>query len=156
MALGGCGDSLEEKYDVGGSDYGGPEWSDTTEGWYEEETSAESSGSTSDTDGSSSTDSDTGSDTDGASTESTETSTEGTETGGGGSCGWDPVRSGYACGFEGSDPGGTPYACPEGLAEGDSCAASGLTAAGCCDGEGKLWTCMQEFQLVTLKPCVEA
>jgi hypothetical protein len=80
----------------------------------------------------------------------TETTTDptaetGTETTGNPSmCGWDAGNGYYECGFEGSDPGGSPIECPEGLVEGDPCETTGLSGAGCCDANGDNWYCTQE------------
>ena len=61
-------------------------------------------------------------------------------------CGWAPEGEGYYCEGEGEDPSGMfPFACPEGIAEGDPC--GDITGAGCCDANGDNWFCTVEGTL---------
>ncbi len=130
------GDS-ESTSEVSGADYGGPDTAD----WGNDEVETDSS-----SDSSTETETET-------STTDTETAT-GTDTGSP-TCGWDPVQSIYACGFEGVDPGGIPIDCPVGLVEGDPCATTGLTAQGCCDAGSANWFCslVDGAEVVALDAC---
>lgn len=59
-----------------------------------------------------------------------------------GSCGWQ--GGGYACGFEGSDPGGTPATCPADVTPGTACEAQGSPS--CCDADGNAVVCTCDGQ----------
>lgn len=80
------------------------------------------------------------------------TADTGTETSAGGVCGWFVDGGYYECNNEGTDPGGTPIECPDGLVEGDSCDTTGLSGAGCCDANGDNWYCTMEGT-VFFNPC---
>lgn len=147
----GCG--IGDQDDLGGADYGGPH-STGTEDWYEEESTPDSdstSESSSTTETSSSTESSSGTEADTSTDTGTDTES-GSETAGVGLCGWSESVSAYACGFEGSDPGGTPLACPEGLVAGEAC-GDAVSGVGCCDAEGNLWLC--EGGLVSSQACMQ-
>lgn len=144
----GCG--IGDQTDYGGADYGDAGVGGSEDEWYEE-THGSSSSSSSTSDSSSSSDTTESTSETESSSESTGTGTS--ETGGVGLCGWSVEAAAYACGFEGSDPGGTPIECPAELVAGEACADVGLGAAGCCDADGNLWFC--EGELVVLEACIQ-
>lgn len=70
-------------------------------------------------------------------------------------CGWFEGGPYYECGYEGADPGGTPFACPPGLVDGDPCTDTGITGQGCCDANGDNWYCGEDGSrtFVVFNPC---
>ncbi len=85
--------------------------------------------------------------TDGTSTSVTSESSETTETGGHGLCGWNPDQSYYACEKDGGVPGtvdpmGEPIDCPPDVMAGADCTEDGpVNNFGCCTPEGVLYYC---------------
>ena len=64
-------------------------------------------------------------------------------------CGWGTIMDAnlsmaYICGGEGADPTDTfPLECPDNLVAGGECGS--VTGAGCCDANGDVWFCTEDF-----------
>lgn len=95
--------------------------------------------------------------TDGTSTSVTSESSETTETGGHGLCGWNPDQNYYACDKDGGVPGtvdpmGEPIDCPPDVMAGADCTEdSPVNNFGCCTPEGVLYYC----EIVKMNKVVE-